>query len=110
MVQTLKIASVVFIFQRLNGFAKKLRKQNVHHQDVPSILADDGGFWCSRSKCNQEWKRSMAVNVAFSDSFSAIKTTENAYTRIYFFEQVKLDTFAEGVWSWRHVLKWISTW
>lgn len=32
-----------------------------------------------------------------SDPFSAIKTTENAYMRIYCFEQVELDTLAKGV-------------
>lgn len=33
----------------------------------------------------------------FPDPFSAIKITESAYLQVYCFEQVKLDTFAEGV-------------
>lgn len=93
LMQTAKIASVVFIFQRLYCFAKKLRKQNVHHQDVSSILADDGGFWYSRSKCNQK----LFDGTQCGFPFSAIKITENAYMRIYCFEQVELDTLAKGV-------------
>lgn len=60
-----RLRQLCLSFKDFMAFAKKLRKQNVHHQDVSSILADDGGFWCPRSECNQKRERSTAVNVAF---------------------------------------------